>query len=302
METRLREVFSCNDITIEATVKNDFGFTISGVRIPSFLYGTAWKGDDTERCVESALAAGFRGIDTANQRKHYFEAGVGTAIKKCISRGQLTRKDLFLQTKFTSIEGQDKDLPYDADASYDAQVKQSFASSLEHLHTDYLDSYVLHGPTSARGLGAADWEIWHAMENLQQQGLVKLLGVSNVDLEQLRAICERSKVRPTFVQNRCYARRGWDSEIRAYCRENQLVYQGFSLLTANQEIFRNPLFIELVKEKGCSPAQAIFRFALSVGLLPLTGTTNPEHMSEDLESVKFVLSPEEVRVIEGLSI
>src|SRR5688572_23867378 len=155
-----------------------------GTSVPSFLYGTAWKEADTQRCVEDALAAGFRGIDTANQRRHYFEAGVGTAITKSLSGGKITREDLFLQTKFTSIGGQDNRLPYDPRAPVEEQVKQSFASSLEHLNTSFLDSYVLHGPSSSRGLTSDDWSIWRAMEGLYRDGKVRLLGVSNVSLEQ----------------------------------------------------------------------------------------------------------------------
>jgi len=128
---------------------------------PRFIYGTAWKEDRTEALVRLALDAGFRAIDTANQRKHYFEAGVGAAI-----RG-VPRGELWLQSKFTYARGQDHRLPYDPAASFTDQVKQSFASSLEHLHTDYLDSYVLHGPELNRGLTAGDLEVWRAMEALQ---------------------------------------------------------------------------------------------------------------------------------------
>lgn len=280
----------------------DFSFMLAETRVPAFLYGTAWKENDTQRCVEAALAAGFRGIDTANQRRHYFEEGVGAALRKSFAQGQITRKDVFLQTKFTSIGGQDDRLPYDAHAPMDLQVRQSFASSLEHLHTDFLDSYVLHGPSSSRVLTAGDWEIWRAMEDLHHEKKVKLLGVSNVNAEQLRSLCERAKVRPAFVQNRCFAHSGWDKEIRDFCRENQVIYQGFSLLTANQEIFHNPRFFEIIRRVGCTPAQAVFRFGLQIGMIPLTGTTNPIHMREDLDSLKFDLTPEDVRTIEGLAL
>ncbi|HEX6836172.1 MAG TPA: aldo/keto reductase, partial [Polyangia bacterium] len=113
---------------------------------PQIIYGTAWKEERTEALVGLALRSGFRAIDTANQRKHYFEAAVGDAIARAIGDGMVTRGELFLQTKFTDVGGQDRRLPYDASAPFAEQVAQSFASSLEHLHTDYLDSYVLHGP------------------------------------------------------------------------------------------------------------------------------------------------------------
>src|SRR5260221_367060 len=81
--------------------------------VPDFLYGTAWKEDRTAALTELALRAGFRGIDTANQRRHYFEAGVGEGLAAAYRSGLVTRADLFLQTKFTYQGGQDHRLPYD---------------------------------------------------------------------------------------------------------------------------------------------------------------------------------------------
>src|SRR6187399_2311677 len=100
---------------------------------PRFVYGTAWKEERTEALTRQALDAGFSGIDTANQRKYYFEAGVGAAVRTALAAGTLTRDRLFLQTKFTFAPGQDSRLPYDPRASVPTQVAQSFQSSLEHL-------------------------------------------------------------------------------------------------------------------------------------------------------------------------
>src|SRR5271163_2605607 len=126
--------------------------------VPDFLYGTAWKEDRTSALVELALRTGFRAIDTANQRRHYFEEGVGQGLAAAYRAGIVTRDDLFLQTKFTYQRGQDHRLPYDPAASLSVQVAQSMASSLEHLATDHVDSYVLHGPASNYGWTDADGE------------------------------------------------------------------------------------------------------------------------------------------------
>jgi diketogulonate reductase-like aldo/keto reductase len=218
----------------------DRSLLIGGVRVPRFLYGTAWKEQETRRLTELALRTGFRGIDTANQRRHYDEAAVGQAVSAAMASGLVAREDLFLQTKFTFRPGQDHRLPYDPGAPISAQVEQSFASSLEHLGTEVIDSYVLHGPSRRVGLGSDDSEAWRAMEAIHASGRARLLGVSNVTLEQLDDLCREARVRPRFVQNRCYAARGWDREVRAFCAENGLVYQGFSLLTANREALARP--------------------------------------------------------------
>jgi len=274
--------------------------TINGLSVPTFLYGTAWKEEATQRCVQKAVEAGFRGIDTANQRKHYHEAGVGAALREAYEAGVLTRKDLFLQTKFTHRAGQDQRLPYDENADPHTQVLQSFASSLQHLNTDRIESFVLHGPSRRRGLAKEDWEVWRGMEDLYHAKTVMLLGISNVQIDQLEELWERSNVKPSFVQNRCFARDGWDRKIRKFCEEKAIRYQGFSLLTANTHIIKHPQFTKLMSRYRCSPAQLIFGFALQSKIIPLTGTTNPVHMREDLEVYAISLAADDLLLVESI--
>jgi diketogulonate reductase-like aldo/keto reductase len=272
----------------------------SGVRVPRFLYGTAWKEGETQRLTELALLHGFRGIDTANQRKHYDELAVGHGIAAAIQGGLVTREELFLQTKFTFRRGQDHRLPYDPKAPIGAQVEQSFASSLEHLGTTWIDSYVLHGPTEGVGLVAADGEAWGAMETLHERGQARLLGVSNVTAEQLEALCRKARIRPSFVQNRCYARQGWDREVRTFCVANGILYQGFSLLTANRDATAHAELRRIAERHGRTPSQIVFRFALDLGMIPLTGTRDAEHMDADLAVFDLHLDPDEMERIERL--
>jgi diketogulonate reductase-like aldo/keto reductase len=280
---------------------SDRTLVIDGVRIPRFLYGTAWKEDETQRLTELALRQGFRGIDTANQRRHYHEAAVGQAVKATVTSGLVARDDLFLQTKYTFHRGQDHRLPYDPEATIAVQVEQSFASSLEHLGVERIDSYVLHGPTQPTGLTPADWEAWRAMEALHGSGKVRLLGVSNVTLGQLKLLCKEAKVRPRFVQNRCYAVQGWDRQVREFCAANGLTYQGFSLLTANRQVLSHAELTRIAQRHGRTASQIVFRFALEVGMIPLTGTTDPAHMQVDLEVFDFRLEPDETARIERIA-
>lgn len=275
---------------------------VQGTEIPNFVYGTAWKEERTEALIRAALKAGFRGIDTANQRKHYFEAGVGAALQKAFADGLVQREDLFLQTKFTYQAGQDHRLPYNPKADIGTQVEQSFGSSLEHLGVSSLDSYVLHGPSRRYGLGPEDHEAWAAMEAHQKAGKTRFLGVSNVGLDQLEEICAQATVQPAFVQNRCFARDGWDREVRAFCRQHEIVYQGFSLLTANQLELHHPQLRELLQKTGMTPAQVVFCFALQVGMQPLTGTTDARHMREDLNVFDFQLEDADVQKLESIGL
>ncbi|HKV80152.1 MAG TPA: aldo/keto reductase [Candidatus Sulfotelmatobacter sp.] len=268
---------------------------------PPFLYGTAWKEDRTASLTELALRTGFRGIDTANQRRHYFEAGVGEGLAAAYRAGVVTRAELFLQTKYTYQRGQDLRLPYDPAASPAMQVAQSLASSLEHLGTDYVDSFVLHGPASGYGWSEVDAEVWDAMRRQQDAGRTRLLGVSNVSLKHLEEMDAAHAEMPVFVQNRCFARFGWDRDVRALCRERNIIYQGFSLLTANQEVLQHPPLIDLARKLNATPAQVVFAFARALGMLPLTGTTDAEHMKQDLDSLQITVPAEVVRAMESMA-
>lgn len=269
--------------------------------VPRFLYGTAWKEDETFRLTMLALQTGFRAVDTANQRKHYHEAEVGRAIATAIENRLTSREELFLQTKFTFLRGQDHRLPYNPDDPIADQVTQSFAKSLIHLQTDTIDSYVLHGPSNSQGLGKSDWQAWRAMEAIHDTSQVRFLGVSNVSLLQLRQLVAKARIKPRFAQIRCYATNRWDEARRIFCAENDILYQGFSLLTANRSAILQPEILEIANRHQCTPAQLVFRFALDVGMTPITGTTNEEHMKADLAVFDMKLSPTEISVIENIA-
>jgi diketogulonate reductase-like aldo/keto reductase len=271
-----------------------------GIPQPRLIYGTAWKEERTADLTELAIRQGFRAIDTANQRKHYFEEAVGQGISRAISTGMVTREDLFLQTKFTFQGGQDHRLPYDPAATVAIQVEQSFAGSLIHLDTDYLDSYVLHGPSVRSGLADVDWQAWGAIESLFDRGQIRFTGISNVALPQLELLCSRARIRPRFVQNRCYARTGWDREVRELCAELGILYQGFSLLTGNVPVVQSPAVAEIARRHQCSPAQVVFRFSVQIGMIPLTGTSSAEHMQLDLDSSMIELTAAEVTTLERI--
>jgi diketogulonate reductase-like aldo/keto reductase len=208
---------------------------------------------------------------------------------------------LFLQTKFTFKDGQDERLPYDPKAPIAAQVRQSFHSSLEHFQTDYLDSYLLHGPTSRGKLAADDLEAWRAIEALAGSGQARFIGVSNFTLAQLQELLSVARVKPKFLQNRCYARTGWDRELRLLCAQHDVIYQGFSLLTANRKELGTKAVTALAARLQRTPEQLVFAFARQVGMLPLTGTSSPQHMRLDLGALDFRLEHADLDVLEHVS-
>jgi diketogulonate reductase-like aldo/keto reductase len=272
--------------------------TAAGIRMPRILYGTAWKKELTDGFVQMAIRHGFWGVDTACQPKHYHEAGVGAAVAACITSG-IPRGEFFLQTKFTSVSGQDpKRIPYDPRASLADQVVQSFDVSLANLKTHYVDSLVLHSPYPR---DEQTVEAWRALEELVDRGSVRQLGISNCySLDVLRALYGASRIKPAVVQNRFYAETGYDRELRAFCREQGIVYQSFWTLTANPKLLAADVVQSLAIAYGRTPEQILFRYLTQVDVVPLTGTTSESHMRQDLAIFEFELSAMQLQAITAL--
>jgi len=257
------------------------------------VYGTAWKKDETARLVQMAIRNGFRHVDTACQPKHYNEPGVGQGWTKAASELGLKRTDLYLQTKFTSLNGQDPNrIPYDENASIEEQIKESLQVSLNNLQTTYLDALVLHSPYPAM---EDTIKAWKTMETFVDDGKVKALGISNIyNFANLEALFEEARIKPSVVQNRFYEDSNFDIEIRAFCREHAIRYQSFWTLTANRDALATPEIRALALQKRVTPQTLMYAFMMTLGHTPLDGTTSEDHMIEDIEVMKRILSGEEI--------
>jgi diketogulonate reductase-like aldo/keto reductase len=280
---------------------NQDKFLISayGVRMPKLIYGTAWKKERTADLVEQAIELGFRGIDTACQPKHYHEAGVGEGIAACINRGLVARSELYLQSKFTPLNGQDPlQVPYDPKASLGEQVEQSFQASLKNLQTTYLDCLVLHSPLATQ---QQTLEVWQAMTKIFNSGGTKQLGISNCyDLQTLEDLYQTAEIKPAVIQNRFYADSQYDHGIREFCRRQGIIYQSFWTLTANPKVLADLRTQKLSVKYGCTAAQVFFQYLNQIGIVPLTGTTSAIHMKEDLAIFDFELTLDECDELQTL--
>ncbi|KAF2429789.1 aldo-keto reductase-like protein [Tothia fuscella] len=245
-------------------------------RLP-FIYGTAWKNDETTRLVKEALGSGFRAIDTACQPRHYRGELVGKAIQEALNDTGLSRQDIWIQTKYTSPAGQDhKTTPYNRGAEIETQVHTSIATSLRNLHissesdsneSNYLDCVLLHSP-----LKTPD----------------DTIRISNVSLPILSALYDAASVKPHIVQNRFYPSTHYDVDLRAYCREKGVVYQSFWTLTGNPKILGGPIIAELAESAQVTPQVALYALVTTLDVVVLNGTTSSERMQEDLEGMEKV--------------
>lgn len=266
--------------------------------IPPLIYGTAWKKERTAELVEKAIVHGFRGIDTACQPKHYQEAGVGEALKKLAAQG-ISRNELYIQTKFTPLAGQDPTrLPYEASAPLPLQVHQSLKTSLQNLQVDFIDALLLHSPLEHH---EHTMQAWQAMEELQRQGAVGLLGISNCyEFNQFKRLYDEASIKPRILQNRFYRDTNYDHSLRRFCLEKSILYQSFWTLTANPQILKHALIRQLALVKGVTEGPLFFRFLTQLKIIPLIGTCSEKHMQEDLAIFDWMLTEEEMAQINSL--
>lgn len=283
------------------TANQGQNFTMSEDRapIPPIIYGTAWKKERTQELVDKAIRTGFRGVDTACQPKHYFEKGVGDALEQLYADEVIKREDVFLQTKFTSLDGQHpNNIPYDKNAALEEQVLQSFQKSLSNLRTTYLDSLVMHSPMKTI---QDTMRVWRVFESILKEGGVKFLGLSNTyNIRVLQAVYDQSEIKPSFLQNRFYRDSGYDVEIREFCKAHDIKYQSFWTLTANPEALHSPVLLQIARKYNKTAEQIFYRFIQSQGMIPLSGTKSEIHMREDLQAVDIPLEAEEIARISSL--
>ncbi|MBW2490825.1 MAG: aldo/keto reductase [Deltaproteobacteria bacterium] len=267
--------------------------TSAGVKMPRIIYGTAWKKDRTADLVVKAIQAGFRGIDTACQPKHYNEPLVGAALQTLKDHG-IEREALFLQTKFTPLSGQDpRHVPYDMNSPVELQVAQSFEISKENLQTEYVDSLVLHSPMTPHSLLM---NVWRAMEKIKKTGEARQLGISNCyDTKVIRSLYDDANVKPAVIQNRFYQETGYDADLRQWCSTHGIIYQSFWTLTANPHILTSNTVRAIAQKYKKTEAQIFFRYLSQSGIVPLTGTSSEQHMREDLSIFDFKLSSEDLK-------
>jgi len=266
--------------------------------MPKIMYGTAWKKERTAELVVQAVLQGFRGIDTACQPKHYREDLVGEALRILQNKHGIKREELFIQTKYTPISGQDRSqpLPYDPTTSITEQVRTSFARSQKNLGTAFVDSLLLHSPLDTP---EANLEAWRALHQLQQEGKVGLIGISNC--YRIRILLALGREAPVnVVQNRWFEGNGWDKDILDYCNSNGIRYQSFWTLTGSPSLLRHPLLQDIALKYQCTPAQAVYAIAQSFGVVPLAGSTSEKHMLDGIRAYELQIAQDDSEIIKQL--
>ncbi|KAK0122148.1 hypothetical protein ONS95_010409 [Cadophora gregata] len=271
------------------------------IRVPKFIYGTAWKKDQTAELVYLAIRAGFRAFDTAAQPRHYNEKGLGEGIRKAIEEGLVRREDLFIQTKYTPPSGQDpNNMPYDPTSPLEEQIINTLSSSLTNLtfpftiQEPYIDSLVLHSPLPTSALTLQAWSTLASYVPTK----IRSLGISNTTLPILQSLTKSAQgfdpplPHPAFCQNRFYGETRYEVELRRFCQEQGIVFQSFWTLSGNPRLLKSGVVEEVAEalegrvEKGEEKAVALYGLVVGLGgVSVLNGTTNMGRMVGDLKGL-----------------
>lgn len=201
-------------------------------------------------------------------------------MNQLFSSGKHKREDIWVQTKFTCLDGQDPNrIPYDKSKPAPEQVKQSIEISRQNLKVEVIDSLILHSPM--RGGFEDTLEVWRALETGVDEGKIQILGISNCyDFEFFSRLYNSARHKPKVLQNRFYSKTKWDSDLRAFCLQNQISYQSFWTLTANPEILSNKFVQQIARESKITEEQVIYKFLVDLGHQPLTDCTTLNHVQE----------------------
>ncbi|MEQ6357440.1 aldo/keto reductase [Lysinibacillus sp. M3] len=255
----------------------------NGLEMPLIGYGVfrVPEGDDLAVAVKTAIAKGYRSIDTAQVYRN--EESVGRGIRAAIDEGLVTREELFVTSKV-----------WNDGLSYE-ETLAAYDSSLEKLGLDYLDLYLVHWP----GIDTNYVDVYKALEKVYQDGRVRSIGVSNFHVHHLEHLLKETSVVPVINQIEFHPHLTQE-EVRAFCKEKGIQAEAWSPLM-NGSLLEESLIQQLASKYGKTPAQIVLRYDVQHGVVTIPKTMTPARMTENLTVFDFALTEEEMAQLDALN-
>jgi diketogulonate reductase-like aldo/keto reductase len=254
----------------------------NGVTMPHIGLGVLFQpNDQTVHNVLAALEAGYRLIDSA--AKYENEEGVGEAVRT----SGLPREEIFVTSKL-----------WNSDHGYDHAIK-GFERSLKKLGLEYIDLYLMHWPVPSKGLTI---ETWKGLERVYKEGRVKAIGVSNFLPKHLERLLQAAEIVPAVLQIEVHPT-FTQEETRQFAKKHGIQIESWYPLSGrpeSREMLSLPVLTDLAKKYGKAPAQIVLRWHIELGLIPIPGSSHPEHIKENVDIFNFALSQHEVAAISAL--
>jgi diketogulonate reductase-like aldo/keto reductase len=250
-----------------------------GNKAPQLGFGVFQIPDgETADAVDTALAAGYRSLDTAAIYKN--EAGV----RQGIERSGVARGDIFLTTKL-----------WNADQGFDSTLK-AFDASLTKLGTDYVDMYLIHWPTPKRDLYV---DTWKAFIRLREEGRIRSIGVSNFQPAHLDRLVKETGVVPVVNQIELHPDLA-QRDVVAANTKLKIITESWSPLGQGGDLLKNDALVAIGKKHGKTPAQVVIRWHVQLGHMVIPKSVTPERIKANIAVFDFELSADEMKAIDGL--
>lgn len=254
----------------------------NGVHMPWFGLGVfkVQEGEEVKQAVKSAIAAGYRSIDTAAAYRN--EEGVGQAIKEALEENSLSRDQLFITTKV-----------WNSDQGYDTTL-QAFEHSLNKLQLDYIDLYLVHWPVKGKYK-----DTWRALEKIYESGKVRAIGVSNFQVHHLEDLKTEASIVPSVNQVE-YHPLLTQKELLSYCNEHGIRLEAWSPL-GQGNLLQDETLTSIGQKYGKSTAQVILRWDLQHGVVTIPKSVNEGRIQENADIFDFELSAEDMETIDAMN-
>ncbi|MBX8947004.1 MULTISPECIES: aldo/keto reductase [Lysinibacillus] len=255
----------------------------NGLKMPLVGYGVfrVPEGDDLAEAVKTAIAKGYRSIDTAQVYRN--EESVGRGIRAAIEEGLVTREELFITSKV-----------WNDGLSYE-ETLAAYDSSLEKIGLDYLDLYLVHWP----GIDQNYIEVYKALEKIYQDGRVRSIGVSNFHVHHLENLLKETTVVPVINQIEFHPHL-IQEEVRAFCKDKGIQVEAWSPLM-NGSLLEEALIQELASKYGKTPAQIVLRYDVQHDVVTIPKTMTPARMVENLAVFDFTLTEQEMTQLDAMN-
>ncbi|MBI6864440.1 aldo/keto reductase [Lysinibacillus sp. fkY74-1] len=255
----------------------------NGLKMPLVGYGVfrVPEGEDLAEAVKTAIAKGYRSIDTAQVYRN--EESVGRGIRAAIEEGLVTREELFITSKV-----------WNDGLSYE-ETLAAYDSSLEKIGLDYLDLYLVHWP----GIDTNYLDVYKALEKIYQDGRVRSIGVSNFHVHHLEYLLKEATVVPVINQIEFHPHLTQE-EVRAYCTDKGIQVEAWSPLM-NGALLEEALIQELASKYGKTPAQIVLRYDVQHNVVTIPKTMTETRMIENLDIFDFALTDDEMTQLDALN-
>ena len=259
--------------------------------LPALGFGTLLPDPSrTVQAVKTALQVGFRHFDCAERYRN--EDAVGQALKEAFSKGPVRRDALYVTAKLWNNNHRPE------------RVKPAFEASLARLQLDYVDCYLIHTPFAFRpgpdqdprdehgeviyDTGVTLAETWQALEKLKDEGRCRAIGLSNVDLAQVKDIFESARIKPGAVEVESHPYHPqW--ELLDFCREHQIALMAYAALGHGMtpKVIDDPTVIKIAQRVGKTPAQVLLAWGVQRGTAVLTSSTNPKFIEQNADIARL---------------